>query len=113
MRRGQETRAERVSANGNDMRRKSAASLVLSSASIGAQFIGLSCASSAAIAAARGGEVSESVLTAAAVGSGLAMCLAPLALVLALLSWSNESPWARVLVLCLSIGAVLFSFLIV
>jgi uncharacterized membrane protein YgdD (TMEM256/DUF423 family) len=95
------------------MRRKSTASLLLSLASIGAQFIGSSCASSGAVTAARGSQVSESVATAAAVGTGLAMCLAPLALVLALISWSDESPPARVLMLCLSIGAVLFSFLVV
>jgi len=92
---------------------KSIASLVLSLASIGAEFLGLSCASSAMVVSARGGQVSQSVLTVAGVGSGLAMCLALLALALAVLSWSKESPWARVLVLCLSVGAVLWSLVMV
>jgi hypothetical protein len=95
------------------MKRKSVASAVCSALSIGAQFLGLSCASSVAVVAASGGEVPRTVLTAIDLIWMLAIPLALVAVVLAGLSWSKESQWVRVPVLCLSGGAVLWSLVMV
>jgi hypothetical protein len=93
--------------------RKSLASAACAVVSMGAKFIALSSASSAAGAAATGGLVSRNAVRIAESADALAILLALLALVLAVLAWPKEKPWVRVPVLCLSLGAALWSLVMV
>jgi hypothetical protein len=95
------------------MRWKSVVSLVLSVVSICAQTIALSYASSGMTTVASGGQAPGNAARIADFGSTLAMILAPVAVISAVVAWPKESPWVRVFVLCLSVGAVLWSLIIV
>lgn len=101
------------SAGLRDMKWKSATSLVLSLASICAQCVGLSYASLGMTAVASGDQAPESAARIAGFGSTVAMILAIAALVLAIASWPKESAWMRVLVVCASAGAMLWSLVVV
>jgi hypothetical protein len=92
---------------------KPIASVALSVASICTQFVGLSCASSGAITVARGGQVNRNLSSAAGAASALAIVLALLALTVAVISWPREPRWARVSALCLALGALLWSLVMV
>jgi hypothetical protein len=95
------------------MRWKPITSVTLSVVSICAQFVGLSCASSGAITVARGGQVNRSFASIAGVASTLAIVLSLLALALAAVSRPREPRWARVSVLCLAVGALVWSLVTV
>ena len=95
------------------MKWKSVVSLVLSVASICAHTIGLSYASLGLTAVASGGHAPENAARIAGFGTTLAMILAPVAMICAVVAWPKESFWVRMFVLCLSVGAVLWSLIIV
>ena len=88
-------------------------STILAVISIGVQIIGLSCASSTAIAVANRVHGPRGVASVASAASVLAFLLALLALAFAVISWSEQPRWRRLFVLCLSIGALLWSLIIV
>jgi hypothetical protein len=92
---------------------KPIASMVLSAVSIGAQGIGMSCASSGAITAAKGGLVSRTLILAADIASSLGIVLALLAVTLAAMPWPEERPRGRVLVWCLAVVAMLMWLVLV
>ena len=92
---------------------KAVTSVVLSVVSICVQAVGLSCASSGAIAVAKGGQVDRTVASVAGVASVLAIVLALLALALAVMSWSKEPRWVRVSAVCLAVGALLWPLVVV
>ena len=69
--------------------------------------------SSAAIMAARGGQVNRNLASAAGVANALAIGLALLALILAVMSWPGEPRWPRMSALCLAFGALLWSYVMV
>ena len=95
------------------MKWKAAVSVALSVVSICTQFVGLSYASSGAITVARGGQVNRNFSSAAGAASALAIVLALLAVILAAMSWPREPRWARVSALCLALGALLWSLVMV
>ena len=95
------------------MRWKPVVSVALSVVSIGAQEVGLSCAYSGAIIARKGGHVDQTVASVGGAASTLAIVLALLALGLAVISWPKERSWVRVSALCLAVGALLWSFVMV
>ncbi len=92
---------------------ESVASAAISVASICAQAVGLSRASSAAIAVARGGQANRTFAMVAGVASPLAIALALLALALAARPRPKEPRWVRMSVLCLAVGAMIWSVVVV
>ena len=95
------------------MGRKPLASMAISVVSICVQAIGLSFASSGAVAVAKRGQVNRALPSVAGAASALAIVLALLALSLAVVSWPKEPPWSRALAFCLAVGALLWSLLVV
>jgi hypothetical protein len=95
------------------MRWKPVASAMLSVASICTQVAGFWCASSVAITLAKGGQVNRTLASVAGPASTLAIVLALLALPLAVMSWPRERSSVRVSALCLAVGAICWSLLVI
>ncbi len=95
------------------MTSKAIASAVLSVVSICIQAVGVSCASSGMITAAKGGQVNRTLTSLAGIASMLAIVLAVLALPLAINAWSKERRSVRVSILFLAVVAVLWSLVMV